>query len=248
MKIPVALQLYTVRNETAVDFVGTLEKVAEMGYKGVEFAGYGDLSSTELKSHLDRLGLKAVGSHVPLDLLKNNLDEVIRYNKEIGNKYIVCPYAKFDDFDQCKELADFLSEAGKKCKEQGLQMCYHNHAHEFEAINGEAGLDVLFKESEAQNVAAEIDTYWVTRAGVDAPGYVRKYAGRCPIIHLKDMEDSEDKHFAEVGLGVIDIKSIVDAGYDIGAEWFVVEQDKCKRPALESAKISIDNLKKMGVV
>ena len=95
MDIPVGLQLYTLREEMAEDFVGTLEKVADIGYTGVEFAGYGDLSARELKNHLDRLGLKACGSHVGYDEIVNNTEAVIEYSLKIDNDYIVCPYMEY---------------------------------------------------------------------------------------------------------------------------------------------------------
>jgi sugar phosphate isomerase/epimerase len=247
MKFPISVQMFTLRAETEKDFVGTLEKVAEIGYQGVEFAGYGNLTSAELKRHLDRLGLKASGSHVGLDLIKNSLEEVIKYNLEIGNKYIICPMADFKDKEELLELASILKNAAEKCKEAGLSFCYHNHAHEFKEIDGQYGLDVLFATS-GESVLAEIDTYWVTRAGIDAPEYIRKYTGKCPIVHFKDMEAGENKDFAEVGEGTMDFKAIAKAAEDAGSEWIVVEQDRCKRPALESVKISYDNIKAMGLI
>jgi sugar phosphate isomerase/epimerase len=247
MKFPISVQMFTLRAETEKDFVGTLEKVAEIGYQGVEFAGYGNLTSVELKSHLDRLGLKASGSHVSLELIKNSLDEVIKYNLEIGNKHIICPMADFKDKEELLQLAAILKNAAEKCKESGLSFSYHNHAHEFKDIDDQHGLDVLFAES-GELVLAEIDTYWVTRAGIDAAEYVRKYKGRCPLVHFKDMEPGEEKVFAEVGEGTMDFRSIAKAAEEAGAEWVVVEQDRCKRPALESVKISYDNLKAMGII
>lgn len=248
MTIPISVQLYTLREYTEKDLIGTLEKVAELGYKGVEFAGFFNYPAAEVKAALDRLGLKATGSHTGLDLLKNNLEEVIEYNLTIGNKYVSCPWETFASKEDYVAKAKFFNEVGQKLKERGITFCYHNHAHEFESFDGEYGLDILYKETSPENLKAEMDTYWVTRAGLNAPDYVRKYTGRCPLVHLKDMEPGEDKHFAEVGEGIIDIKAIVEAGVEGGAEWFIVEQDVCKRPALESIKISINNLRKMGLV
>lgn len=248
MSIPVAVQLYTLRDETAKDFVGVLEKVAQIGYTGVEFAGYGDMTAVQMKGHLDRLGLKAAGSHVGLDLLKNKLDEVIEYNLEIGNKYLVCPWAKFETKEEWIEFAHFLNSVGEKCKVKGLQVGYHNHAHEFISYDGEYALDIIFRETDPELVVAEIDTYWVQHAGIDPVGYIKKYAGRLPLVHQKDMEAGEAKGFTEVGNGIMDIKAIYNTSKDLGAQWFIVEQDKCNRPQIESVTISFENLKKMGLI
>jgi sugar phosphate isomerase/epimerase len=245
--IPVALQLYTLREEMAKDFTGILRKVAKIGYKGVEFAGYGDLSAEELKDLLDELGLKSAGSHVGPELLKNDIDEVIEFNKVIGTSYIVFPHATYESKEDYVEMAKFLNEVGKKVRENGMEFCYHNHAFEFTKYDGEYALDMLYRLTESENLQVELDTYWATYAGISPVEYIKKYSGRIPLIHLKDMEDSESRAFAEIGEGTIDIKAITAAGAAAGSKWFIVEQDKCKRPALESVKISLDNLKKMGL-
>jgi sugar phosphate isomerase/epimerase len=248
MSIPISLQLYTVREETEKDFIGTLEKVAAIGYKGVEFAGYGGLSAIELKAALDRLGLKASGSHVSVDLLKNNLDEVLEYNIAIENKYIICPWDKFEDRAEILEKAVFYSAVAESCREKGLQFCYHNHAHEFVKFDGEYILDTIFNQTDSKLVQSELDVYWVSYAGVDAIEYLKKLSGRCPLVHFKDMEDSEDRIYTEVGNGVIDFNTITHIAEKGGVEWFVVELDNCKRPSLESVRISFENLKKINLV
>jgi len=244
----ISVQLYTLREETERSFAGTLEAVAKIGYKGVEFAGYGGIAAKEMKKYLDGFGLKAAGSHVGLDLLTRNLDEVIEYNLEIGNKYIICPWNGYKEKEDYIKTAELFNEIGRKCKENGLAFGYHNHSHEFETFDGEYGLDIIYKKTDPRLVIAEIDTYWAYYAGVNPVDYIRKYNGRCPLIHLKDMEAGEGRDFAEVGSGIIDIKSIIQAGKDAGCEWFIVEQDVCKRPALESVKISFENLKKMNII
>lgn len=247
MNIPVGLQLYTVREELEKDFAGTLEKVAEIGYKGVEFAGYGGFSSIKLKKLLDKLGLKAAGSHIGYKEIVNNIDEVIEYNLEIENKFIVCPYMEFESRKDFIRVAEKLNKAGEKCREKGITLCYHNHNQEFESFDGKYGLDLIFESTDFQNLQAEIDTFWVKYAGLDPVSYMKKYRKRIPLVHLKDMEDNEDRDFAEVGEGIINIKDIAGEAKAAGANWLIVEQDYCKRPPLESAKISLDNLKRMGL-
>lgn len=247
MKFPVSVQMYTLRKETEKDFIGTLEKIALIGYEGIELAGNGGLSAAQLKIHLDRLGLKVSGSHVSLDEIKNNLENVIKFNKEIGNRYIICAWADFKNEEDLNKLAESLSTAAVRCNEEGLNLCYHNHAHEFNVINGKYGLDVLYEKS-SSNLLAEIDTYWVYYAGLNPEEYVRKYSGRCPLVHFKDMEKGEEKFFAEVGEGIINFKTIAKACEAADVKWIVVEQDQCRRTPLESIRISYNNLKNMGII
>lgn len=248
MNIPVAVQLYTLREETEIDFVGTLKKVAEIGYKGVEFAGFGGFKASELKAILLNLGLKPAGAHIGIEELSNNLNEIIAYNLELGNRYIVCPYANFENKEAYINMAAELDKIGKKLKSVGLELCYHNHAHEFTSYDGEYGLDIIYKGTEAENLKAEVDTYWVAYAGLDPAEYLKKYALRTPLVHIKDMENSENRDFTEIGNGILDIKAIAKQAIENEAEWLIVEQDVCKRPTLESVKISFESLKKMELV
>lgn len=245
MNIKVGVQLYTLRNETQIDFAGTLEKVAKIGYEGVEFAGYGEISSSQMRRYLESFGLKAAGSHIGIDILSQKLDELIEYNLEIGNKYIVCPWNNYNGREEYLKAAELYNQIGQKCKDNGLKFCYHNHAKEFECFDGEYGMDIIYNNTDPQLLMAEIDTYWVYYAGVDPVEYINKYKGRCPLVHLKDMEAGEDRSYAEVGNGIMDIKSIISAAITAGSEWLVVEQDECKRPAFESVEISFNNLKKI---
>ncbi|MEJ6950442.1 sugar phosphate isomerase/epimerase family protein [Natronospora cellulosivora (SeqCode)] len=246
MALPIALQLYTVREETKNDFLATLEKVAELGYQGVEFAGFGDIDASVMKAHLDRLGLKAVGSHTAIDLLENELDDVINYNLTIGNSYITVPYAEYKSKEDFLSMAEKLNEWGNILKEKGLTLCYHNHDQEFEAFDGEYGLDLMYENVDSDLLKVELDIYWVKKAALDPVDYLSKYSQRTPLVHLKDM-DAETGVFAEVGEGVIDIQAIIKQANKGAAEWLIVEQDICQRPALESIEISINNLKKMDI-
>ena len=246
MSLPIGLQLYSIKDETERDFKGTLRKVAEMGYDGVEFAGYGGLSSKELKELLDELGLKACGSHVQLQALTDNIDEVIEYNLVIGNKYIVCPWGEFSSRQGILDLARKLKVAGEKCKAKGLVCGYHNHDHEFKQFDGEYGLDILLKAVDADLLVAEIDTYWVEFAGIDPAQYIKKHPGRCELIHIKDMQAIGDtKESTEVGNGSMNFETIIKEAEKQGATWLIVEQEYFTRPSLESVKICYDNLKKL---
>jgi sugar phosphate isomerase/epimerase len=198
-----------------------------------------------MKAALDRLGLKAVGSHTGINLLKNKLDEVIEYNLEIGNKYVICPWNSFKSKDDYIKTAHLFNEIGTKCRENELQLGYHNHDHEFEKIDGEYGLDILFNGTKPENLTVEIDTCWAFYAGINPSDYVRKYKGRVPLVHIKDLKSRGSKEFSDIGQGVVDIPAIVKAANNAGSEWLVVEIDTCPRQSLESAKIGFDYLKSL---
>ena len=246
MSLPIGLQLWSIKEELEKDFKGTLKKVAQIGYDGVEFAGYGGLSSLELKELLSELGLKACGSHVSLTELTENIDEVIEYSLEIENKYIICPYAEFNSKEEVLEFAAKLNVMGEKCKAKGLIFGYHNHAHEFSEFHGEYVLDLLYKGTDAELVKAELDTYWVEYAGVNVVEYIKKHSGRFELIHLKDMQIVGDtKQSTEVGNGIIDFPSVISEAEKQGATWLIVEQEYFTKPTLESVEISYNNLKEL---
>jgi len=246
MSLPIALQLYSIKDEIEKNFELSLRRVAKIGYSGVEFAGYGGLTSLKLKALLDELGLKVCGSHVSLDELTNNIDNVIEYNLEIGNPYIICPYALYNDKVDFEKMAEKLNALAKKCSEKGVLLGYHNHGHEFQKFEGEYGLDIIYRETDAKLVKAEIDTYWVKYAGLDPVEYIKKHAGRCDLIHIKDMEIIDgEKRSTEVGNGIMDIKSIIEEAEKQGAKWLIVEQEFFNKPSLESVEIGYKNLKKL---
>jgi len=249
--IPVALQLYTVRDMTETDFVGTVRQVADMGYAGVEIAGNsGGLSPPELKAFLADLGLRVAGSHISIDQLESNLGGVIEDNLTLGNRWVVCPYMPDDrrqDADGWREVAAGMSEIGGKIREAGLQLCYHNHSFEFERFDGETGFDIFYGVADPDLVQAQIDTYWVQHGGEDPAATIRRFTGRVPLVHLKDMTPGDDPTFTEVGNGILDFEAIFAASEEAGVEWYIVEQDTCAGPSIESARTSIENLKSWGI-
>ena len=144
-----------------------------------------------------------------------------------------------------KEFGEKLTAIGAKCKEAGLQLCYHNHSFEFEQVDGKYGLDILFDAADPELVQAEVDVYWVQHAGEDPAELIRRYLNRCPLLHMKDIADDEEKSFAEVGEGILDFEAIIEASNVGGTQWYIVEQDRCKNPPLESIATSLKNLRGM---
>ncbi|MCR8643160.1 sugar phosphate isomerase/epimerase [Paenibacillus sp. N1-5-1-14] len=241
----IGLQLYTVRDETARDFEGTLREVARLGYDGVEFAGYGGLAAEQLRELLDELKLEVAGTHVSYERLLEALDEEITYNKTIGNRYLIIPYMqaeKREDADSWKAIYANLQEIGARCAEQDMVLCYHNHEFEFLAeVDGTHVLDAMFEAVPASDLQMELDSCWAYVAGYDPVAYMHKYKGRLPLVHYKDMRRLEDGSIqtCELGAGEVPITAIAQAAEQIGAQWLIVEQDECQKPSLESVANNI---------
>ena len=248
-KLPIALQLYTVRDEAAQDFAGTLAKVAGIGYAGVELAGYNGLSVRDLKARLDDLHLTVAGSHIGIDRLESDMAAVVDENLTLGNRYVVVPYLSEDrrqGLSGYQKTAELLNSLGDSLKSFGLTLAYHNHDFEFQALeNGQYGLDVLLENTDPTLVKAEVDTYWALKAGVDPVAYVRKHIGRVPLMHLKD-RDTSDGSFAPLGTGDLPLDALIAAAETVGTDYLIVEQDVCKQPPLEAVTLSYGNLKAKG--
>lgn len=248
--IPVCLQMYTVRDDAQRDLAQTLATVAEIGYYGVEVAGYAGKTAAEYQALLDQNGLKAIGAHVGFDQVKNQTAQVIEEAQLFGYSYVIVPWIGKPYTESAagyRQLGEELTAAAATLATAGLTLCYHNHAFEFElSENGELGFDLLFASAPA--VQVELDTFWVKKGGQDIPTYLRKYAGRVPLVHLKDMD--AEGGFAPVGEGTVDYAALFAAAEAGGAQYYIVEQDSCKAPLvpLDSIRISFENLKKLGKV
>src|SRR5699024_396808 len=165
---PIGLQMFSLSEESDADFVGTLKKVAEVGYDGVEFAGYGGYTAQELKKILQDLDLKVAASHVPIDMLEKEVEQVMTYQKDTANKQIVGPFV-FPERRSEKdyyELVPILNHIGKTCHEAGITVSYHNHDFELDTLsNGQKALEMLLGETNPEWVQTEFDIYWLTKAG-----------------------------------------------------------------------------------
>nr|WP_170312404.1 sugar phosphate isomerase/epimerase [Paenibacillus sacheonensis] len=248
----VGLQLYTLRDQTETDFLGTIRKVAEMGYTAVEFAGYYNTPAKELKALLDELGLEAPSAHIGLNFgepekISADLDKQIEYAKELGLKYIVTPWAPLPEnptLDDVNKLAGILEAAGKQVKEAGLQYGYHNHDFEFKQVDGKPVIDWLLEKVSAEFLIAEFDLGWVHMGGQTPVDYVTRYAGRVPLAHFKDF--GQGRSDTEVGKGVVDLKSVLKVAEQVGIAYFIVEQEEFEKSSLESAKMSLAFFRENG--
>ncbi|HYE56240.1 MAG TPA: sugar phosphate isomerase/epimerase family protein [Chitinophagaceae bacterium] len=252
----IGLQLYTLREQLQKDQAGVIEQVAKAGYHLVETfdynnGKYGGMSVQEYSQLLKKNNLQTPSGHYYLRgfLFQGKDDEwkqAIEYAKQLGQHYMVVPYVEAGErknLDAYKKLAGRLNLAGEWCKQAGLQLAYHNHEFEFLPMEGSTGWDVLLKETDRKNVLIEMDLYWVSFAGRNPIELIKANPGRFPLWHVKDMDNTPQKKFTEVGNGVIDFKKIFDCKKKAGMQYFFVEQDVSPAP-LQSIQTSIDYLKK----
>ncbi len=245
--------MYTVREAALQNFHGTLQRVAELGYTGVELAGgYPGIglvnTAAEISQMLKELGLKCISAHVSLSDLRNNLSREIDTYLTMGAKFLVCPWLSpefRDDESSYHTLAADLNGIGERCRANGLQLCYHHHDFEFVQFNGKYALDILLEESDSANLQLEADTYWIEAGGNNPASYIRRWPGRVPLLHLKDMTTTVPATFAEVGNGILDWTDIFEAAQIGKTEWYIVEQDSCPGDPFESLKLSLENLRHM---
>jgi sugar phosphate isomerase/epimerase len=244
----IGVQLYTVRDQMAKDFDGSLRKIAEIGYKQVEFAGYYNHTPEQVKALLAQLGLESPSVHVPLADLRDNLPKAIDAAKVIGHRYLICPFLMPQDrktLDQYKQLAATLNQAGATCKKAGLQLAYHNHDFEFMPLDGKLPYDVLLTETDKNLLKLELDLYWIVKAKQDPIAWIEKTPGRFVAFHVKDKDATPKEFFTEVGRGTINFKEIFAKSKKSGVELFIVEQDQCPGSPFDSLKISYDYLRKL---
>ena len=253
-KLPIGLQIYSVRDYASKDLEGTLKLVKEMGYDYVEPEWLYGKTAEEYKAILDRCGLCATCLHVTYAELIADTQKVIDDCKTLGVRYAAIPYLLEDDRPLGKNYGDVLvniERCGKLFAENGIKLLYHNHDFEFVRMpDGRYGFDHMYDTVFREYLGSEMDTCWVNVGGVDPVAYLKKYAGRTPVVHLKDFSGSKaagDFEFRPVGYGIQDIPSIITAAIENGAEYLVVEQDAWgDQTSLEAVKMSRDYLKTLG--
>ncbi|WP_080873389.1 sugar phosphate isomerase/epimerase family protein [Oceanobacillus timonensis] len=244
------LQLYSVREAAADNLVETISLAADMGYQGIQFAGFFQTPAKKLKRLMDDKRIDAAGSHTGLDeLVGDKLKETMAYNQEIGNSLLICPWLPEKDRktkEDYQRTAEKLNEIGQRCKDNGMTFAYHNHHFEFETFGGETGFDLLFGQTDPEFVQIELDCFWATYAGYEPTDIINKYGNRIVSLHIKDMkEENEKKRSIEIGSGILDLKTLLRVGKEHDVEWFIVEQEDFNGNPLESARVNIDNLNKI---
>jgi sugar phosphate isomerase/epimerase len=256
----VGVQLYTVRDEMKADFNGTIAKVASIGYKEVEFAGYFGRTPQQVRAVIDEHGLSAPSTHVQYDELDEKFPAVIEASQTIGLNYIVCPWIPEDlrkSPDIWKQASEKFNHCGEQTRKAGIQFAYHNHWFEFLPVEGKLPYDTLLAECDPNLVKMEMDLCWITVAGGDPIKYFNQYPGRFPLVHVKDMKRMPEvttaggqnfgdslKDMTSVGDGIIDWKRIFTYSEKAGIKHYIVEHDKPAQP-FESITASYAYLSKL---
>jgi sugar phosphate isomerase/epimerase len=249
-RIPIALQLYSVRDDCARDLEGVLDAVAKMGYDGVEFAGYYGRDAATLRKLVDDCGLKVAGAHVGLDtLLGDELERSIAFHQTIGNKFLIVPgfsRERIGTQAALQQTAQIMNEIAAKLRPHGMQTGYHNHDFEFKPYldSGDLPWDVFFGNTD-KDVVMQFDTGNALHAGADALPFLERYPGRATTVHLKEFSRTNDK--ALIGEGEVPFDRIFAVCESTGGtEWYIVEQESYAFPPLECVDKCLQNLKAMG--
>ncbi len=241
----IGLQLYTVRGALERDFEGTLDRVAAIGYREVEFAGYYGKTPHDVWVALEKRGLAAPSAHVPFETLRGNWRGALEDARVIGHRYVVVPWIPPQErrsLDGYKRIARLFNRAGAVARELGLQFAYHNQDFEFARRGGRVPYDVLLAETDPKLVALELDLYWITKGGGNPLAYFARYPGRFPMVHVKDMDKTRRRGMTDVGRGVIDFKKILARRAQAGITYCFVEHDQPADP-FASIRASYDYLK-----
>lgn len=244
---PVALQLYSIREECSKDLSAVLPQVAEMGYDGVEFAGFFDIPAKDLRQMLDDCGLRCAGSHTPIAHLDDeHRAATAEYNRTLGNRYLIVPGLPEEyrsSADAWRRTADTFNALAETLAAEDMQTGYHNHFHEFTPLDGQVPWDIFFGNTD-ERVIMQVDTGNAREGGADAVSLLQKYPGRAVTVHLKEWTD--DPGGAVIGEGKLDWTEVFDA-CDAGGttQWYIVEQEQYPVPPMDSVRKCVENVRRL---
>ncbi len=245
---PVGVQLDSVRDSCSRDLPGTIAAVAQMGYQGVEFAGYYSYKAADLRKMLDDNGLKCCGTHTAMDTLSDaNLGATIEFNLTLGNKYLIVPYLAIegpDAKDQWLRIADRFNVLTEKVKTAGMWVGYHSHLNDFKPVDGQVPWDILFARANP-DVVMQMDTSNAASAGADPVTYLKRYPGRSRTIHIK--EYSATNRNAILGEGDVKLADIFALCENSGTtEWYIIEEEaKTNNPPMTVIDLCLKNYRRM---
>ena len=247
----IGLQMDTVRDQLTKDFDATVEQIAKIGYRNLEFAGYYNRTPEQVRALLDRVGAVSRSAHIGAPLMRQDAAAQIRSAKTIGQEYITLPSYNWGREGLAgwrKGIAEF-NTWGKMCRDAGIKLAYHNHANEFAPLEGTTGYDVLIKEVDPALVDFELDLYWAKFADQDPVALFAKYPGRFAMWHVKDMSvTGTQKGMTPVGKGTLDFKNIFANARQSGMKYFFVEHDTAGQypgGSLASVQASYDYLRQL---
>ena len=229
----VGLQLYTVRDLMKADLPGTLRKVAQIGYKEVEFAGYFGRSPAQIRALLKQNGLTSPSSHIGLDILEKDPVKAFADAKAIGHQWATVPYIPEErrkTVDDWNRIIDLLNRLGPQAKAAGLRLAYHNHDFEIRPVNGVRPLDMMLDRTDPSLVDFEMDLYWVVFGGGDPIDFFNRHPKRFAMVHVKDSAGPPDNKMVDVGKGTIDFPKIFAQSDKAGIKHDFVEHDQPADP------------------
>jgi sugar phosphate isomerase/epimerase len=247
MTIPIALQLYAVREECAKDFPGTLSAVAEMGYAGVELAGVFGRTAQQVRSMLDERGLKLAGTHTQLAaLLGDEFTRTVDFNLALGNSFVIVPSLPAErraSRAAWLDSAKLFDDLAAQLEPHGLRLGYHNHRGEFHEVEGDMPWHLIFDHVRPA-VITQLDIGHALEAGADPVAELRRYPGRATTVHRAEWSATEP--LALLGEGDVPWRAVIDATASIGGtQWYIVEQETYRYPQLECARRCLENLKQL---
>jgi sugar phosphate isomerase/epimerase len=250
----VAAQLYTVRDytKTIEGVAESLKKIADIGYRVVQISGFGPVAACEVARLVEDNGLTVASTHVGWDRFTKDLDNLIEEHLlwKCEHPAVGSLPREYHSLEGLRRFVDDLAPVAEKLASAGMDFSYHNHNHELAKYDGVTWLERLYDAAPAEMLKFEIDTYWIQAGGADPAWWIRKCAGREPLLHLKDMivTPEREQRFAEIGEGNLNWPAIMQAAAESGVEWYFVEQDRSyDRDPFESLAISYRNLVKMGL-
>ncbi len=251
----IALQLYTLREPARQDLAGTLERARAIGWEYVQWSGMPDLPAQAIRTALDKAGLKAVAAHCAMEPFETDFHDAVQFWKTVGVTD-VAPGGMMgncrDTLEAWRDGAKRLDAIGARLNEAGLRLSYHNHASEFDYFDGDPRrkIDILYESTQPDRLYAEWDVAWVQVGGADPADYLRRYAGRSPVIHVKDLAAQPrdgNAWFVPLGTGVLDWNAIFEAGREARVQWYIYEQDTCDGDIFDDLQISYEFLRKSSL-
>lgn len=252
-RIPIGLELYSVRRELGKDVYGTLKAVAEMGYEGVEFAGAPTHSARVLRAILDEVGLVCCGWHIPYQLVQaDQLEETIAFQKVVGNRRLIVPGVQARSRQDWLDFAAFLNDLAEKLAPHDMTTGYHNHVQEFAEVDGEQPWDTLFGNT-GRRVIMQLDIGNAYAGGADCVDILKRYPGRAGTVHLKSYSIEEGKKdrrlgyrplLGDDGLPWEQILEICETSG--GTDWYIVEYESDAYAPLEAVERFLQNIKALG--
>jgi len=251
------IQLYSVRDAIKKDFHGSVKKLADIGFTGIEAAGYADgkfygMSPADFRKSIEATGMKVLSSHTHRQLadmpsstdwtaIWSWWDQAIKAHKDAGMSYIVVPWMPVPKtLADLKIYCDYYNEIGRRCNEAGIRFGYHNHSFEFQEIEGQLMYDYMLKNTDPSKVFFQMDVYWVVRGGQSPVEYFKTYPGRFEHLHLKDHKELGQS-------GMVGFDAIFNSLKTAGVQKMIVEVEKYSMDPFESIRVSYDYLKTVGI-